>query len=93
MTSKRILTLLVTVRSVINYALPLYGNTLKQSELNRLKQLQHRGAEVVTGALNFTSRQTLNDDLVLELIKQDTNLCRRLRRRIYYSYLSNLTQA
>ena len=70
MTSKPILTLLVTVRSVIDYALPLYGNTLKQSELNRLEQLHHRGpgAEVVTRA--FTSLQKLNDDLVWELIKE-----------------------
>ena len=32
----------ITVRSVIDYALPLYGNNLKQSDLARLEQLQYR---------------------------------------------------
>ena len=45
----------VTVRSVMDYALPLYGNTLKQSELARLEQLQYRGAKLVSGALHLTS--------------------------------------
>ena len=53
------------------YALPLYGNTLKQSELNRLEQLQYRGAKVVARAFQFTSRQKLNDDLGWESIKNE----------------------
>ena len=44
----------VTVRSVIDYALP---NNLKQTELCILEQLQYRAAKVVTGALHLTSRE------------------------------------
>ena len=39
----------VTVRSVIDYALPIYGNNLKILDLNRLEQLQYRAAKLVTG--------------------------------------------
>ena len=60
----------VTVRSVIDYALPLYGNNLKQTELCRLEQLQYRAAKVVTGALHLTSREQLNDELGWETIKK-----------------------
>ena len=35
----------VTVRSLIDYALPIYGNNLKQTELSRLEQLQYRAAK------------------------------------------------
>ena len=59
----------ITVRSVIDYALPLYGNNLKQSDLARLEQLQYRAAKVVTGALHLTSREKLNVELGWENIK------------------------
>ena len=60
----------VTVRSVVDYALPIYGNNLKQTELSRLEQLQYRAAKVVTGALHFTSRDKLNTELGWETIKK-----------------------
>ena len=60
----------ITVRSVIDYALPLYGNTLKQAELARLEQLQYRGAKLVSGALHSTSKDKLNKDLGWESIKK-----------------------
>ena len=59
----------ITVRSVIDYALPLYGNNLKQSDLARLEQLQYRAAKVVSGAFNLTSRERLNVELGWENIK------------------------
>ena len=37
----------VTVRSVIDYALPIYANTLKQTELARLERVQYRAAKLV----------------------------------------------
>ena len=60
----------VTVRSVIDYALPIYGNTLKILDLNRLEQLQYRAAKLVTGSLNFTSRDRLNEELGWESIRK-----------------------
>ena len=45
----------IAVRSVIDYALPVYCNTLKQTELSRLENLQYRAANLVTGTFHFTS--------------------------------------
>ena len=39
----------ITVRSVIDYSLPIYGNNLKQTDLARLERLQYRAAKLVTG--------------------------------------------
>ena len=60
----------VTVRSVIDYALPIYANTLKQTELARLERVQYRAAKLVTGALHFTSQEKLNIELGWETIKK-----------------------
>ena len=60
----------VTVRSVIDYALPIYGNNLKIIDLNRLEQLQYRASKLVTGSLNFTSRDRLNEELGWESIRK-----------------------
>ena len=64
----------VTVRSVIDYALPLYGNKIKQTELCRLEQLQYRAAKVVTGALHLTRREKLNDELGWATIKKTNGI-------------------
>ena len=58
----------LTVRSVVDYALPVYYKTLKQTELSRLENIQYRAAKIVTGALHFTSREKLNHELVMESI-------------------------
>ena len=60
----------LTVRSVIDYALPVYHKNLKQTEIARLENLQYRAAKVVTGALHFTSREKLNAELGWETISQ-----------------------
>ena len=53
----------LTVRSVIDYALPVYYNCLKISDLARLENLQYKAGKLVTGALHFTSREKLNIEL------------------------------
>ena len=58
----------LTVRSVIDYALPVYFNTLKQTEIARLENLQYRAAKIVTGALHYTSKDKLNTELGWETI-------------------------
>ena len=58
----------VTVRSVIDYALPIYSNNLKQTELMQLERMQYRAAKLVTGALHFSSREKLNKELGWEYI-------------------------
>ena len=53
----------ITVRSVIDYALPVYANNLRLTELARLDRIQYRAAKLVTGALHFSSREKLNVEL------------------------------
>ena len=58
----------LTVRSIIDYALPLFGNTLKQTEMARLEKVQYRAAKIVTGAYHYTSKHKLNIELGWETI-------------------------
>ena len=64
----------ITVRSVIDYALPVYCKTLKQTELLRLEKLQYRAAKTVTGAFQFTSREKLNIELGWETIEKRSDI-------------------
>ena len=58
----------ITVRSVIDYALPVHHKNLKQTDIARLENLQYRAAKIVTGALHFTSKDKLNSELGWETI-------------------------
>ena len=60
----------VIVRSIIDYALPTYADTLKVTELARLERIQYKAAKIVTGELHFTNQDKLNLDLGWESIKQ-----------------------
>ena len=64
----------LTVRSVIDYALPVYYKNLKQTELARLENLQYKAAKIVTGTLHFTSKEKLNAELGWETISGRGNL-------------------
>ena len=64
----------LTVRSVIDYALPVYCNTLKQTEISRLENLQYRAAKLVTGAFHYTNRNKLNIELGWETIKKRSDI-------------------
>ena len=64
----------ITVRSVIDYALPVYFKTLNQTEIKRLEQIQYRAAKVVTGALHFTSMEKLNIELGWESIQKRSEI-------------------
>ena len=46
----------VIVRSVTDYALPLYYSSLNISQKKRLAQIQYRAAKLCTGALHLTSQ-------------------------------------
>ena len=60
----------ITVRSIIDYALPVYANNLRLTELARLDRIQYRAAKLVTGALHFTNREKLNIELGWESFQQ-----------------------
>ena len=53
----------LTVRSVIDYALPVYANNLKLTEIARLDRLQYKAGKLVCGAFHYTSRDKLNNEL------------------------------
>ena len=75
----------ITVRSVIDYALPVYLKTLKQTEIMKLEQIQYRAAKLVTGALHLTSREKLKTELGWETIKKRSDF---LGLSIFHKYIS-----
>ena len=76
MLSRQTLDLLykITVRSVIDYALPVYCKTLNQTELSRLENLQYKAAKLVTGAFHFSSKDKLNIELGWETIQKRSDI-------------------
>ena len=60
----------VIVRSIIDYGLPVYANSLKVTEIASLERIQYRAAKLVTGALHLTSQEKLNIELGWESIKK-----------------------
>ena len=64
----------ITVRSVIDYALPVYLKNLKQTEILRLENIQYRAAKIVTGAFHYSSRVKLNIELGWETIEKRSDL-------------------
>ena len=64
----------LTVRSVIDYALPVYYKSLKQTEIGRLENIQYRAGKIVSGALDYTSKEKLNLELGWESIIDRGNL-------------------
>ena len=57
------------VRSIIDYAMPVYFGNLKLTEINRLEQIQYRPAKLVTRALHLTSKIKLNIELGWESLQ------------------------
>ena len=51
------------IRSVIDYGLIIFYGTLNQVDIDKLNRAQYRSATVVTGALHFSSRIKLDNDL------------------------------
>ena len=64
----------LTVRSVIDYALPVYYKSLKQTDLGRLENIQYRAGKIVTGALHYSSKEKLNQELGWETIVERGNM-------------------
>ena len=63
----------VTVRSVIDYGMPIYFNNLKQTEIAKISKIQYRAAKLVTGALHLTSQVKLEEELGWETIQNRAN--------------------
>ena len=59
----------LTIRSVIDYGLLVYGTSLKMSDLRRYEQIQYRAGKLITGALHLTSAEKINNELGWESIK------------------------
>ena len=58
----------LTVRSVVDYALPVYYHSLKVTEKALLDKIQYTAGKVVTGALHYTSSAKLDNELGWESI-------------------------
>ena len=64
----------LTVRSVIDYAFPVYYKSLKQTDIGRLENIQYRAGKIVSGALHYTSKDKLNLELGWESLIDRGNL-------------------
>ena len=62
------------VRSVVDYALPVYYKNLKITDLARLENLQYRAGKIVTGAFHYTNKEKLNIELGWEKIAERGDL-------------------
>ena len=58
----------------MDYALPVYLKTLRQTELSRLENIYYRAAKIVTGAFHYTSKDKLNIELGWETIEKRSNI-------------------
>ena len=59
---------------MIDYVLPVYYKSLKQTDIARFENVQYKAGKVVTGALHFTSKDKLNLELDWETIADRENL-------------------
>ena len=64
----------LTVRSVVDYALPVYYHTLKVTEKALLDKIQYTAGKIVTGALHYTNSTKLNQELGWESISDRADL-------------------
>ena len=64
----------LTVRSVIDYALPVYYKCLKVTDMARLDNIQYKAAKLVTGAFHYTNKDKLNAELGWETITERGNM-------------------
>ena len=64
----------LTVRSVTDYALPVYYHSLKVTEKALLENIQYRAGKLVTGALHLTSKDKLNEELGWESINDRADI-------------------
>lgn len=62
------------MRSVIEYGLVLYWQTLKPTEAARINQIQYKASKLCTGALHFTNQSRLEADLSWETIDDRAKL-------------------
>ena len=60
----------LTVRSVIDYALPVYYKSLKLTDLARLNNIQYKAAKLVTGSSHLNNKDKLNFELGWESISE-----------------------
>ena len=60
----------VIVRSIVDYGLPIYFNSLNVADKERLERIQYNAAKLATGALPCTSRVKLYEELGWETIQQ-----------------------
>ena len=58
----------ITVRSIIDYALPVYYHSLKITDKAKLDRVQYAAAKVVTGVRHQASKNKLNNELAWEEI-------------------------
>ena len=50
----------LTIRSIIDYGLIVYGTSLKVSDLKRYEQIHYRAVKFITGSFHLTNADKIN---------------------------------
>ena len=77
------------VRSLLDYSLPVFYNSLSAKQKVRLDKIQYTAAKIVTGALHFTSKEKLYDELGWETIQSRTEF---LGLSLFHKIVKNQTR-
>ena len=76
----------ITVRSVIDYGIFVYYQTLTLLQKNKLDKIQYSSAKRLSGTLHYTSREKLEKELGWESIRDRAdNLGLTLFYKIHYN--------
>ena len=60
----------ITVRSILDYSLPIFYHTLNLTDKLWLDRIQYSAAKLLTGCLHTTSKLKLNLELGWEIIEE-----------------------
>ena len=77
------------VRSLLDYSLPVFYNSLSAKQKVRLDKIQYTAAKIVTGALHFTSKDKLYHELGWETIQSRTKF---LGLSLFHKIVKNQTR-
>ena len=79
----------LTVRSCIDYALPVYYHSLRVTEKAKSSKIQYTAGKVVSGALHHTGKDTLNAELSWESIQVHADF---LGLSVFHKIAKNVTR-
>ena len=79
----------LTVRTCIDYALPVYYHSLKIKQSVKFSKIQYTAGKITSGALHLTGKEKLNSELSWESIESRANF---LALSVFHKIATNETR-